>query len=79
MVTSSRSVLSKGLSRKSAAPFLMASTAVLVVPCPEIITTGSVSFIDRSRLSTSMPSMPGILMSRSTTSGISRSASASPS
>ena len=42
-------------------------------------TTGSVSFMARSRSSTSRPSMPGILTSSSTRSGASRSASASPS
>ena len=30
---------------KSNAPFLVASTAVLIVPWPEMMTTGSVSFI----------------------------------
>ena len=47
------------------------------VPCAETITTGSVSFMPRRRLSTSSPSRPGILMSRNTRSGISRSAMAS--
>ena len=77
-VTMTRSLLS-GLSRKSIAPDLMASTAVLVVPWPEIITTGSVSSSARSLRSTSIPSMPGILMSSSTRSGRSRWTSASAS
>ena len=77
-LTSTRS-LANGFSMKSKAPFLVASTAVLIVPCPDTTTTGSASFMLRSRSSTSMPSMPGILTSSSTRSGASRSASASPS
>src|SRR5438034_3767045 len=64
---------------KSNAPFLVASTAVLIVPWPEMTTTGSISFIARSRSSTSSPSMPGIFTSSRTRSGVSRSTSASPS
>ena len=41
-MTITRSLLS-GLSRKSMAPDRIASTAVAVLPCPEIITTGSPS------------------------------------
>ena len=61
------------------APALVASTAVLTVPCPEMITTGSVSFDALIRCSASRPSMPGILMSRNTRSGDSRSAIVTPS
>ena len=43
-VTSTRS-LANGFSMKSNAPFLVASTAVLIVPWPEMMTTGSASFI----------------------------------
>ena len=78
MVTSTRSVVS-GFSMKSKAPALVASTAVLTVPCPEMITTGSASFEALMRCSASSPSMPGILMSRNTRSGDSRSAIATPS
>ena len=35
---------------KSNAPFLVASTAVLIVPWPETTTTGSASFMARSRV-----------------------------
>ena len=56
----------------------MASTAVAVVPWPEIMTTGSVSSSACSLRSTSMPSMPGILMSSSTRSGRSRWTSGEP-
>jgi hypothetical protein len=68
-----------GLSRKSIAPDRIASTAVAVVPCPEIMTTGSVSSNACSLRSTSMPSIPGILMSSSTRSGRSRCTIARPS
>ncbi len=64
---------------KSKAPALVASTAVLTVPWPEMITTGSVSVTARIRCSASRPSMPGILTSRNTRSGDSFSASATPS
>ena len=77
MMTSSRSV-SGGLSMKSNAPRRTASAPVAPVPCPEIITTGA-SHTALIRSSASKPSMPGILMSRKTTSGDSRSASAIPS
>ena len=43
-LTSTRS-LANGFSMKSNAPFLVASTAVLIVPWPETTTTGSVSFM----------------------------------
>ena len=71
--------LDGGFSMKSNAPAFVASTAVLTVPCPEMMTTGRFSFAARSFCSTSRPSMPGILMSRNTRSGASRSASAMPS
>jgi hypothetical protein len=77
-VTITRSLLS-GLSRKSMAPERIASTAVAVVPWPEIITTGSASSSACSLRSTSMPSMPGILMSSRTRSGRSRCTVVSPS
>ena len=77
-VTITRSLLS-GFSRKSTAPERDASKAVEVVPWPEIITTGSDSSRAWSFRSTSMPSMPGILMSSSTRSGRSRCTAASPS
>ena len=77
MVTLTRSVDS-GFSRKSNAPSLVASTAVLTVPCPEMMTTGNSSSSPRILRRTSMPSMPGILMSTNTRSGASRSTHASP-
>ena len=64
---------------KSKAPLRVASTAVLTVAWPEIITTGGASLRAFRRSSTSMPSIAGILMSRNTRSGASRSAIASPS
>ena len=78
MVTLTRSVES-GFSRKSKAPRRVASTAVLTVPCPDIITTGNVSSRWRIRRSTSRPSIPGILTSRNTISGGSAAMRASPS
>ncbi len=71
--TSSTRSRSSGFSMKSNAPSRVASTAVAIVPCPEIITTGRSGSLSRSLPSTSRPSMRGILMSSSTTSG--RSAS----
>src|SRR5262249_11056678 len=64
---------------KSNAPSLVASTAVLTVAWPEMITTGSVSVICRIFWSASSPSSPGIRMSMKTRSGGSRSMIASPS
>jgi hypothetical protein len=75
MVTSTRS-LASGFSMKSNAPSLVASTAVLTVPCPETMTTGRDSLDPRIFSSVSRPSMPGILMSRKARSGGSRSTSA---
>ncbi len=43
IVSSTRS-LASGFSMKSNAPAFVASTAVVTVPWPEMITTGSVSF-----------------------------------
>ena len=59
-----------GFSRKSTAPTRVASTAESIVPCPDIITTGIVSRppADHS-LSSEMPSVSGIQMSRRTRSG----------
>ena len=57
--------LDGGFSMKSDASAFVASTAVLTVPCPEMMTTGRFSFA-RSRCNASRPSMPGILMSRNT-------------
>ena len=59
----SRRFRSGGLGMKSKAPFLMASTAVSMVPWPESMMTGtSDSFRMASRVS--MPSISGILMSQ---------------
>ena len=79
LIETSSFSLDGGFSMKSKAPALVASTAVLTVPCPEMMTTGRSSFAARSFCSTSRPSIPGILMSRKTRSGASRSASAMPS
>src|SRR5260364_178532 len=50
-----------GFSRKSSAPILVASTAVLIVACPDIIMTGIVSWpCDAHSLSKVMPSVSGI-------------------
>jgi hypothetical protein len=77
--SSSTRSLSKGFSMKVKAPSLVASTAVATVPWPEMMITGSASCWPRMRLSASRPSMPGILMSRNTRSGVSRSMAAMPS
>ena len=77
-MTITRSVLS-GLSKKSTAPDLMASTAVAVAPWPEIMMTGRLSSDAWSLRRTSIPSMPGILISRSTASGRSFCTAARPS
>jgi hypothetical protein len=62
-----------GFSRKSKAPILVASTAVSMVPCPDIITTGIVScpLAAHSR-SNVTPSVSGIHMSSSTSDGCAR-------
>ena len=59
-----------GFSRKSIAPIRVASTAVSIVPWPDIMTTGIVNSppADHS-LSSDMPSVSGIQISRSTRSG----------
>jgi hypothetical protein len=59
-----------GFSRKSWAPMRVASTAVSMVPWPDIITTGMLSWpaADHS-LRSVMPSVSGIQMSSSTRSG----------
>ena len=59
-----------GFSRKSKAPTRVASTAVSMVPWPDIITTGMVNkpAADHS-LSRLMPSVSGIQISSSTRSG----------
>ncbi len=67
IVSSSRS-MSIGFSRKSNAPSFVASTAVPMVPCPEMMMTGSAGCCSLSDPSTSSPSMPGILTSSSTMS-----------
>ena len=67
-VTSSRS-LSSGFSRKSKAPRCVASTAVAMVPWPEIMTTVAVGSSSRSRVRVSRPSRPAIFTSRKTRCG----------
>ena len=63
-----------GFSRKSSAPMRVASTAVSMVPWPDIITTGIVSCpLAAHSLSSVMPSVSGIQMSSSTRSGRPRS------
>ena len=66
-------------SRKCAAPAWIARTAVSMSPWPVCITTAAVGISARMRARTSMPSMPGILMSRTTRSTGSRSSSDSAS
>ena len=52
----------------------VASTAVSIVPCPDIITTGMVSWpLAAHSFSSVMPSVSGIQMSSSTRSGRARS------
>ena len=53
---------------KSKAPSLMQSTAVLMSAWPEIITTAASRPISMNFASTSVPSIPGILMSQKMTS-----------
>jgi len=59
---------SSGFSIKSKAPFLIDSTAVSIFPWPEIITTGMSGFSSSTFCRTSMPSIPGILISHKITS-----------
>ena len=59
-----------GFSKKSKAPMRVASTAVSMVPCPDIITTGMVNkLLFTHSLSKVMPSQSGIQMSNNTKSG----------
>ena len=59
-----------GFSRKSVAPMRVASTAVSIVPCPDIITTGMVRRPEADHsLSRETPSVSGIQMSSRTRSG----------
>ena len=64
---------------KSKAPFLMQSTAVSMSPWPEIITIGVSTPRSIIVVSTSMPSIPGILMSQKIVSYFSLSAFSRPS
>ena len=52
---------------KSNAPFRVASTAVSIVPCPDIMMTGRSGFLAFTCSSSSMPSIPGIFTSQRTT------------
>ena len=62
-----------GFSRKSNAPTLVASTAVSIVPWPDIITTGIVSRPQELHSRSSVtPSVSGIQMSSSTSAGSAR-------
>ncbi len=56
-----------GFSRKSKAPTRIASTAIGTSPWPVIMMTGRPLSWLISRFSNAMPSMPGILMSLTTT------------
>ena len=59
-----------GFSKKSNAPIRVASTAVSIVPCPDIITTGIVNWLLFAHsLSKVIPSQSGIQISSSTKSG----------
>ena len=59
-----------GFSRKSIAPTRVASTAESIVPWPDIMTTGMVNKpADDHSLSSDMPSVSGIQISRRTRSG----------
>ena len=63
-----------GFSRKSSAPMRVASTAVSMVACPDIMTTGMLSWpLAAHSLSSVMPSVSGIQISSSTRSGRPRS------
>ena len=69
MVLSSRDIVI-GFSRKSVAPIRVASTAVSMVACPLIMITGMSSKpCEAHSLSSVTPSVSGIQMSSSTTSG----------
>jgi hypothetical protein len=62
-----------GFSRKSNAPIFVASTAVSIVPWPDIMTTGIVSWPEAAHSRSSVtPSVSGIQMSSSTSAGRSR-------
>ncbi len=60
---------SNGFSRKSNAPTRIASTAMGTSPWPVIMITGSAESWLISRLSSAIPSMPGMRMSVTTTPG----------
>jgi hypothetical protein len=65
-----------GFSRKSIAPMRVASTAVSIVPWPDIMITGMLSCPPVAHsLRSVMPSASGIQMSRSTRSGLPRARS----
>ena len=57
----------KGFSRKSQAPTRIASTAIGTSPWPVIMMTGRPESMPIRRLRNAIPSMPGILMSLTTT------------
>ncbi len=60
-----------GFSRKEYAPMRVASTAVSIVPCPDIMMTGIVIRpVDDHSLSRVTPSTSGIHISKSTRSGL---------
>src|ERR1017187_9881527 len=63
-VSSSLSVES-GFSRKSSAPRRVARTAISILACPLIITTGSAMPSERMSSSSAMPSLPGMTTSLS--------------
>ena len=79
LITTSRRLRSSGFSIKSYAPFLIASTAVSTVPCPEIITTATSIFLAMISDSTSSPSILGILMSHNTMSKLPEDSFSKPS
>ena len=68
MTTSNASGV-QGFSKKSEAPFFIALTADSIVPCAVIITDGKSGFDSFRRLTSSVPSMPGMRRSVSTRSG----------
>src|SRR3954452_4749901 len=72
MAASIRSTMSRvrnGFSMKSAAPLLMASTAMAMLPFVAVTSTGAMQFSSRRRLSTSRPERSGGISS-STQAGI---------
>ena len=77
-VTSTRSLVN-GFSMKSKAPSRVACMASVIVPCPEIMATGSDSSRRLISARVSRPLVPGILMSRTTMSGGSVLTCATPS